>query len=155
MKDNYNRNNNPFVLWGTMGRLAFFVSNSLLVILSTVILVFSCKSALSFMDEPLLTQNYSQLYLIFNNSPKLETFIFILVLLCLIAFRFIFVKKRMLDIEQKNINGLRNSYIVATLSACIPVMANCVVPVTSKMNTVLFVVSLLITFCLIVKKGAQ
>lgn len=155
MKENFNRNNNPFVLFGTMGRLGFFVSNTLMTIITAAILYFLCPSGVIMMNEPLLVNNYTQCFLIFNNSPKLEILVFVLVLLSIISFKFIFVKKRMLDIEQKNVNGIRNSYIVAVLAACIPIMANCVVPVASKMNTALLVVSLLITLCLIIKKGAQ
>ena len=155
MKENFNRNNNPIVLCGTMGRLGFFVSNSVLYILTSVLLYFGCPSGVEMQKEPLLTRDYTQIFLMFNNAPKLEVVIFTAVLLALIVFKFIFVKKRMLDIEQKNVNAMRNSYVFAFLVACIPVLANCIVPVASKMNTFLFFISIFITVFLFSKKGAQ
>lgn len=155
MKENFNKNNNPFILFGTMGRLAFFISNSVLFILTTAIWFFFCKSLHSILQEAVFFREYSRIYLLFNNSPKLEILIYCAALFALIVFKFILVKKRVLDIEQKNDHAIRNSYLVALLTAAIPLMINVVLPVLSKMNTVLILVSIFITLCLSLKKGAS
>lgn len=155
MKENFNRNNNPFVLFGTMGRLGFFVSNSVLYVLTSILFYFGCPSGIEMQKEPLLTRDYTQMFLMLNNAPKLEIVVFISLLVAMIVFKFVLVKKRMLDIEQKNVNALRNSYVFAFLVASIPFWANCIVPVASKMNTFLFFISICITIFLFSKKGAQ
>lgn len=153
MKETFKRNNNPFVITGTMGRLGFFISNTLLFLISTILWAFLCPTGIMTANEPLLAKNYPQLILMWKNAAKPEFVIFLLILLAVAALTFVIVKKRVLDMDCKNPNALRNSYIVAAGTALIPVMGNCVVNVSSLMNAVLFYVSIIITLCLIFVKG--
>ena len=155
MKENFAKNNNPFIPFGTIGRLGFFITNTLVVVISHVLLCFLCPTLIKNIGEPLLTNNYSAFAILFNNAPKHEIFLFVLIILAWMALKLIVSKKRIMDIAANNNNIIRNSYLIAAGIALLTFMSFFVVPVTYWVNTLLIVTSLLITVYLIFQKGTN
>ena len=156
MKENFEKNNNPFCLFGTIGRLGYFITNTLILIVSSLLLFFLCPTGLATMNEPLLVNNYSQFIIMVNNAPKLELAIFVIIVLGIMALKFIVSKKRILDISGSSApNIIRNCYLIAGGIALLPFMANFVVPVASGVNKFLMITSVIISLYLIFKKGAN
>ena len=155
MKENFEKNNNPFYPFGTIGRLGFFITNTLVVIFYHVLLYFSCPTLIKNIGEPLLTNNYSQFAILLNNAPMHEIFIFAILVLVLMALKFIVAKKRIMDIAGNADNIVRNSYLIAFGIALLSFMGSFVVPATYWVNTFLMVTSVIITLYLIFQKGAN
>lgn len=155
MKENFERNNNPFCPFGTIGRLGYFITNTLMLFISTVFLFFFAHSGVELSKELLLTQNYSMLEIMINNAPKKEIAIFVFVVLCIMFLKFIIAKKRILDIAPDSPNIIRNSYLIAFGVALLPFMANFVVQVAGWVNNFLCITSILITLYFICKKGSK
>ncbi len=155
MKENFEKNNNPFLPLGTIGRLGYFITNTLIVVISSILLYFLCPTGIATMYEPLLVNNYSQFSIMANNASKPETAIFVIIVLGIMALKFIVAKKRIMDIASNTPNIIRNSYLIAGGIALLPFMANFVVPVASGVNKFLLVTSIIISIYLIVTKGAN
>lgn len=153
MKENFEKNNNPFCPFGTIGRLAYFITNTLILIISSALLYFFTPTGVRLSNEQLLVKDYSQLSIMLNNAPKKEIAIFILIVLAIMFFKFIIAKKRIMDIAPNNPNIIRNSYLIASGIALLPFMANFVVPVVCWENTLLFFTSVVITLYMFFKKG--
>ena len=155
MKENFERNNNPFCPFGTIGRLGYFITNTLILVISTAFLFFFARTGAELSKELLLTQNYSMLEIMLNNAPKRETAVFVIVVLGIMFFKFIIAKKRILDIAPDSPNIIRNSYLIAFGVALLPFMANFVVQVAGWVNNFLCITSILITLYFICKKGSK
>ena len=102
-----------------------------------------------------MTNNYSQFAILLNNAPKHEIFIFAILVLVLMALKFIVAKKRIMDIAGNADNIVRNSYLIAFGIALLSFMGSFVVPATYWVNTFLMVTSVIITLYLIFQKGAN
>lgn len=155
MKENFERNNNPFCPFGTIGRLGYFITNTLILAISAILLYFLTPTGVRLSGEPLLTKNYSQLAIMINNAPKTEIAIFIIIVLAIMFFKFIIAKKRIMDIAPNTPHIIRNSYLIAFGIALLPFMANFVVPAVCWENTFLLFTSVVITLYMFFKKGAK
>lgn len=155
MKENFERNNNPFYPFGTIGRLGYFITNTLILAISAILLYFLTPTGVRLSGEPLLTKNYSQLAIMINNAPKTEIAIFIIIVLAIMFFKFIIAKKRIMDIAPNTPHIIRNSYLIAFGIALLPFMANFVVPVVCWENTFLLFTSVVITLYMFFKKGEK